>query len=328
MSTFLEMIGIGGNEDGELQGIKEERPKKKAKGFTQLNNEIRDLLKQDPETRSIKDFNKLLGDISFYNARGGVADIPQSQIDKLNIALNAQFPDRGKDDLTKRQIMQSPFFEGSINVPFEDDFVKLALLQGKEKKAEKEAEASKKDLGFFGKMIDKLQTDADARQRFFDQLGGIGAEISRPTEPGEARSLARDLIVGSEQGEKRSIAKRKAEAETMADVALARQRANPMQYYTTAMKELTQQAIAAGLTPGTPPFTTYIGEKLRGKGLSANLASYSETLKNLNEQLLQAQAAGQDPATIIQQIKDVQGLITAELGGTSGASSDIPYNPQ
>jgi hypothetical protein len=203
------------------------------------------------------------------------------------------------------------------------DNIKVTKLLDEDKKSK-----TKKDLGFFGNMIEKLKTDADARQRFFDQLGGIGAEISRPTEPGEARSLARDLIVGSEQGEKRSIAKRKAEAETMADVALARQRANPMQYYTTAMKELTQQAIAAGLQPGTAAFTTYIGEKLRGKGLSANLASYSETLKNLNEQLLQAQAANQDPATIIQQIKDIQGLITAELGGTSGASSDIPYKPQ
>jgi hypothetical protein len=203
------------------------------------------------------------------------------------------------------------------------DNIKVTKLLDEDEKSK-----TKKDLGFFGNMIEKLKTDADARQRFFDQLGGIGAEISRPTEPGEARSLARDLIVGSEQGEKRSIAKRKAEAETMADVALARQRANPMQYYTTAMKELTQQAIAAGLQPGTAAFTTYIGEKLRGKGLSANLASYSETLKNLNEQLLQAQAANQDPSTIIQQIKDIQGLITAELGGTSGASSDIPYKPQ
>jgi hypothetical protein len=213
-----------------------------------------------------------------------------------------------------------------------DDFMKSKLAAFKMKKEEKDAEQAEKDrlanMSVFGKMMEKLKTDADARQRFFDQLGGIGAQISRPTEPGEARSLARDLIVGSEQGEKRSIAKRKAEAEAMADVALARQRANPMQYYTTAMKDLSQQAIAAGLIPGTPPFTTYIGEKLRGKGLSANLASYSETLKNLNEQLLQAQAANQDTATIIQQIKDVQGLITAELGGTSGASSDIPYKPQ
>lgn len=202
------------------------------------------------------------------------------------------------------------------------DNIKVAKALAKDKPE------PKKNLGFFGNMIEKLKTDADARQKFFDQLGGIGAEISRPTEPGEARSLARDLIVGSEQGEKRTIGKRQAEAKTLADAALARQRANPMQYYTTAMKELSQEAVAAGLIPGTKPFITYIGEKLRGKGLSANLASYSETLKNLNEQLLQAQAAGQDTEIIIKQIKDIQGLITGELGGTSGGSNDVPYKPQ
>jgi len=190
---------------------------------------------------------------------------------------------------------------------------------------------TKKDLGFFGNMIETLKTDADARQKFFDQLGGIGAEISRPTDPGEARSLVRDVIVGSERGEGKSIAKRKAAAEEMANVALARQRTNPMQYYTTAMKELTQQAVAAGLTPGTAPFIEFIGEKLRGQGLSKNLASYSETLRNLNDQLLTAQAIPDNQEavqTILKQIKDIQGLITTELGGTSGASSDIPYNPQ
>ena len=32
--------------------------------------------------------------------------------------------------------------------------------------------------------------------------------------------------------------------------------------------------------------------------------------------------------TILKQIKDIQGLITTELGGTSSGSNDIPYNPQ
>lgn len=214
-----------------------------------------------------------------------------------------------------------------------DDFMKNKLATFKIKKESEDAAKAEEDrlanMSVFGKMMEKLKTDADARQKFFDQLGGIGAEISRPTNPGEARSLARDLIVGSEQGEKRSVGKRQAEAKTLADVALARQRANPMQYYTTAMKELSQQAVAAGLVPGTAAFVTYIGEKLRGKGLSANLASYSETLKNLNEQLLQAQAAGQETETIIKQIKDIQGLITGELGGTSSSgSNDVPYKPQ
>jgi hypothetical protein len=181
------------------------------------------------------------------------------------------------------------------------------------------------NLGFFGKMMETLKTDADARQKFFDQLGGIGEAISRPTNPGEARSLVRDVIEGSQKGEGRTIGRKQSEAKTMADLALARQRANPMQYYTGTMKELTQQAIAAGYDPGTDAFTKYIGAALRSKGLSENLASYSQTLKNLNEQLLTAQALPDNQETvqqIIKQISDIQNLINIELGGTGTTSSN------
>tara|TARA_Y100000114_G_scaffold133827_1_gene133548 strand:+ start:709 stop:1686 length:978 start_codon:yes stop_codon:yes gene_type:complete len=220
-----------------------------------------------------------------------------------------------------------PDYRGEPDKAARQDAVDMVKVS----KALQEDKGTKKDLGFFGNMIQTLKTDADARQKFLDQLGGIGEAISRPTDPGEARSLVRDVIVGSERGEGRTLAKRKAAAEEMANVALARQRTNPMQYYTTAMKELTQQAVAAGLTPGTKPFIEFIGEKLRGQGLSKNLASYSETLRNLNEQLLTAQAIPDNQEavqTILKQIKDIQGLITTELGGTSSGSNDIPYNPQ
>ena len=114
-------------------------------------------------------------------------------------------------------------------------------------------------------------------------------------------------------------------------MALARQRANPMQYYTSAMKELTQQAIAAGYEPGTDAFTKYIGAALRSKGLSENLASYSQTLKNLNEQLLTAQATGEQEKIdqILQQISQTQNLLNTVLGGTStGSSNVVSYKPQ
>lgn len=206
------------------------------------------------------------------------------------------------------------------------DNIKVAKVLDEDKKSK-----TKKDLGFFGNMIEKLKTDADARQKFFDQLGGIGAEISRPTEPGEARSLVRDVIVGSERGEGKTIAKRKASAEMMADAALAQQRANPMQYYTTAMKELTQQAIAEGFQPGTLAFTKYVGAKLRDQGISEQALTYSEVLKNLNEQLLTAQATGEQEKIdqILQQISQTQNLLNTVLGGTStGASNVVSYKPQ
>ena len=206
------------------------------------------------------------------------------------------------------------------------DNIKVAKVLDEDKKSK-----TKKDLGFFGNMMQTLKTDADARQKFLDQIGSIGAEISRPTDPGEARSLVRDVIVGSERGEGKTIAKRKASAEMMADAALAQQRANPMQYYTSAMKELTAMAVDEGFQPGTLAFTKYIGAKLREKGISEQALTYSEVLKNLNEQLMTAQATGEQDKIdqILQQISQTQNLLNTVLGGTStGASNVVSYKPQ
>jgi len=237
-----------------------------------------------------------------------------------------------KDTIIKNLPKLSP--DGAETGMF-DDYMKSKLQLRKFEMEQEEAAQAEKDrianMSVFGKMMEKLKTDADARQKFFDQLGGIGAEISRPTEPGEARSLARDLIVGSERGEGKTIAKRKATAEELADVALARQRANPMQYYTTAMKELTQQAIAEGFQPGTLAFTKYVGNRLREKGISEQALTYSEVLKNLNEQLLTAQAGGDQEKIdqILQQISQTQNLLNTVLGGTDmGASNVVSYKPQ
>ena len=254
----------------------------------------------------------------------GQIDSLQERADKFGVtAMPIGTTGRGGDKKQKTRMKRmdlSDEFEAERKDREETERIEKEIADREQ--AEKDRIAN---LGFFGKMMETLKTDADARQKFFDQLGGIGAEISRPTEPGEARSLVRDVIVGSEKGEGKSIAKRKAAAEQLADVALARQRANPMQYYTSAMKELTQQAIAAGYQPGTDAFTKYIGAALRSKGLSENLASYSQTLKNLNEQLLTAQALPDNQETvqqIIKQISDIQNLINIELGGTGTTSSN------
>ena len=297
---------------------------------TDTKKEIDQLLNK--EDLSKKDLYDALGLINkFENVVPMDVGLFKKKREEILGILDDKFPNRGlkdKESQTKAKF-RSPFFEDGQ--PFTEDMVKLAIVEGKEKKAKKDEEERIGNLGFFGKMMEKLKTDADARQKFFDQLGGIGSEISRPTEPGEARSLARDLIVGSERGEGKTIAKRKAAAETMADAALARQRANPMQYYTTAMKELTQQAISEGFQPGTVAFTKYIGARLRDKGISEQALTYSEVLKNLNEQLMTAQATGaQDKVDqILQQISQTQNLLNTVLGGTSaGASNVVSYKPQ
>ena len=98
-----------------------------------------------------------------------------------------------------------PDYRGEPDKAARQDAVDMVKVS----KALQEDKGTKKDLGFFGNMIQTLKTDADARQKFLDQLGGIGEAISRPTNPGEARSLVRDVIVGSQKGEGRTIGRKK-----------------------------------------------------------------------------------------------------------------------
>ena len=83
--------------------------------------------------------------------------------------------------------------------------------------------------------------------------------------------------------------------------------------------------------PGTLAFTKYVGARLRDKGISEQALTYSEVLKNLNEQLLTAQATGEQEKIdqILQQISQTQNLLNTVLGGTStGASNVVSYKPQ
>ena len=258
--------------------------------------------------------------------------------DVKNVKAKDKNEESKVDDKTKSILDSLPPLNSEedlfTNTTFSKDMkdrLKVAQLLKDEREAAQKEKDRLNNLGFFGKMVEKLKTDADARQKFLDQIGSIGAEISRPTDPGEARSLVRDVGVGSRRGEGTSLQRRKAEAEFLANQALAAQRANPMQYYTTAMKELTQQAIAEGFQPGTLAFTKYVGAKLRDKGISEQALTYSEVLKNLNEQLLTAQATGEQEKIdqILQQISQTQNLLNTVLGGTStGASNVVSYKPQ
>ena len=259
--------------------------------------------------------------------------------DVKNVKAKDKKEESKVDDKTKSILDSLPPLNSEedlfTNTTFSKDMkdrLKVAQLLKDDREAAQKEKDRINNLGFFGKMVEKLKTDADARQKFLDQIGSIGAEISRPTDPGEARGLVRDLVVGSRKGEGTSLQRRKAEAEFLANQALAAQRANPMQYYTSTMKELTAMAVGEGLQPGTPAFTTYISTKLRQRGINEQALSLSETLKNLNEQLNQAKATGSDTTMIESQIADVQSALTNTLQGSnfskgSSSSGDIEFSP-
>jgi len=308
-----------------IQGGDKKIEKKPAKGFTQLNNEIRDFLKADPSTRSLKDFNKLFGDISYYNAQGGAAPISQSQIQKLQNAINAQYPNRGKDDdAGQKAAMRSPRFEGFMedskgNIvpkPFEKSDVTLAVARGNLTKDITEAieEANKPYEGPFGKLGEYFSKNADKREELFDQLSSIGQRLVQPTKPGEARSFVRDLVEGSAAGERKTMAKASAEAEADYKRALAGQAARPDN--TTAYDNAYTIVKGQGkFKEGSPEFASAVAKMMTFITASPALTALNKQLSDLQASLKVA-TSEQEKASIANQIASTKSQINALTGGT------------
>jgi|8_EtaG_2_1085327.scaffolds.fasta_scaffold01479_3 hypothetical protein len=317
-----------------IQGGDKKIEKKPTKGFTQLNNEIRDFLKADPSTRSIKDFNTLFGDISYYNAQGGYkgsgVNISPEVIKQLQNALNAQYPNRGKDDLTQPQIMRSPFFEGFredskgniVPKPFEESDVTLAVARGNLTKDIKEAieEANKPYEGPFGKLGEYFSKNADKREELFDQLSSIGQRLVQPTKPGEARSFVRDLVEGSAAGERKTMAKASAEAEADYKRALAGQADRPDN--TTAYDNAYTIVKGQGkFKEGTPEFASAIAKMMTFITASPALTALNKQLSDLQASLKRA-TNDQEKASIANQIASTKSQINALTGGTGLGTSE------
>ena len=210
-----------------------------------------------------------------------------------------------------------------------DDYKKNKLL-GKQLKDDMLAEKERvSNLSFVGKMLETLKTDANARQKFFDQMGSIGAEISRPTQPGEARSFVRDLIVGSKRGEATSLNKAVSGAKIAADMAKAAKDANPVQFFTTTMKNIYDEA-ARTYKPGSPEYNEFIRERLRIANIGSGAKALFESLETERAQL-NSPGALRDPEIkkqiennidiINQQIRELLGM--ADTGGTTESVTGI-----
>ena len=233
------------------------------------------------------------------------------------------------EDKDKTVLDSLPDISTNANTVVFDEYMKNKLL-GKQLKDDMLAEKERvSNLSFVGKMLETLKTDANARQKFFDQMGSIGAEISRPTQPGEARSFVRDLIVGSKKGEATSMNKAISGAKVAADMAKAAKDANPVQFFTTTMKNIYDEA-ARTYKPGSPEYNEFIRERLRIANIGSGAKALFESLESERAQL-NSQAALQDPKVkeqiqnnidiINQQIRELLGM--ADAGGTTESVTGI-----
>ena len=106
------------------------------------------------------------------------------------------------------------------------------------------------------------------------------------------------------------------------------QATNPLQNYTSKMKEIRSEAINLGYEPGTKEYTDYVGGRLRGEGVSDEIKNTVDTLDTLR---LQKVTSPESAEQIDKQIKMLEDKLTALSTGGSGtvalgrSDNDISY---
>ena len=182
--------------------------------------------------------------------------------------------------------------------------------------------------GPFGKLGEYFSKNADKRDELFDYISSIGRQLVKPTNPGEARSFLGDISAGLEAGESKIASKDAAALDSLVKRAQYAQATNPLQNYTSKMKEIRSEAINLGYEPGTKEYTDYVGGRLRGEGVSDEIKNTVDTLDTLR---LQKVTSPESAEQIDKQIKMLEDKLTALSTGGSGtvalggSDNDISY---
>jgi len=237
--------------------------------------------------------------------------------------INKKFPDRKlKDKEGKERLKRTPFMEGGR--PFKESDVTEAILRGNLKKPEVPY------IGPFGKLGEHFSKNAAARDKLFQYLGSMGREFVKPIEPGKeaAGALVPTLSRGLRKGEEGYAAKQAAAAKTALDMATARQKINPLQYYSSKMQEA-RLAVPQGTDPDSAEGKRWIGKYLLRVGIPGQVVDLTSSLESLNIQKLSAQDDTERKRLqdLIDKInRQIQDLVSQSIGGSS-VTNIIPYSP-
>ena len=180
--------------------------------------------------------------------------------------------------------------------------------------------------GPFGKFGKYLRDNEDKRSDFFNYIAAIGQRLVEPTKPGEARSLVSDISQGLTRGKASIAAQDAAALDALVKRSEAAANIDPVQNYSSKMKEIRKEAIELGYEPGTKEYSDYVGAALRGARVSAELEPLLDSLKIAKErQMIDPDDKGNNEI-----IKNLENKILALQSGTGGSvelgsSNDVPY---
>jgi len=319
-----------------------------------VNIGLKDLKKIPKEDRTKKDYYDTLGLINKFEGQVPSIDILGAPVDfwgkdraQLRDQMDDLFPDRGKgtkfDQFTKAYAEKDPEKKEKMldrlrtqydpkqrsphiekGRPFVESDVTEAILEGTLKKPEAPY------TGPFGKLGEHFSKNAAARDKLFQYLGSMGREFVKPIEPGKeaAGALLPTLSRGLGKGEEGYAAKQAAAAKTALDMATARQKINPLQYYSSKMQEA-RLAVPQGTDPDSAEGKRWIGKYLLSVGIPGQVVDLTSSLESLNIQKLSAQDDTERKRLqdLIDKInRQIQDLVSQSIGGSS-VTNIIPYSP-
>ena len=312
-----------------------------APSYTGIAESIEELGKRD-DTK-IKDYYNILNEINKYQKDpeagppdfGGMSEmLRQHLLDEMD----KKFPERlkeynfkefekayaEKDPEKKKKMLdrlrtqfdpkqRSPHLERGR--PFVESDVTEAILRGKLKRPEPGYE------GPFGKIGEYFSKNAAARDKMFSMLGSMGREMVKPIQPGQeaAGALLPTLSRGFEKGETEYAAKQAAATKRMLDMASAQQKINPLQYFSTKMKEA-KAMVPQGIEPGSVEEKRWIANYLRSTGIPGQLVDLTSSLESLDIQY--KTATTEEDKKRLKDIMDginrqILDLATQGMGGTT-----------
>ena len=273
------------------------------------------------EDATKKDFYDQLAKINSYELQWGRADKGLKEQSRKNLIadLEKAHPDRAAGDYLAQLKSQklSPHWEKGR--PFVESDVTMAIKEGALKRPEPEY------TGPFGKLGEYFSKNAAARDKMFSLLGSMGRELVKPTEPGQeaAGALVPTLSRGFEKGETEYAAKQAAATKRMVDMASAQQKINPLQYFSTKMKEA-RIMVPEGIDPNSAEGKKWIANHLRSAGVPGQLVDLTASVESLNLQLMQART--EEEKKRLQTMRDginqrILDLASQGMGGTTGTST-------
>jgi hypothetical protein len=189
------------------------------------------------------------------------------------------------------------------------------------KKAEDEAK-EEPELSMWQKIGKHFRENADARDKLFTTIGSVGKEFVKPIEPGKeaAGALLPTLSRGITKGEEEYATKQAAATKRAVDLASARQNINPLQYYTTAMKEA-RLMVPEGIDPDSQAGVAWIGNHLRSTGIPSQIVDLGATITE--QQLLLTTAPEGDRAGIQKNISEMiiqLNVLVNQMMGSEGST--------